>query len=72
MRIYDSIVKLIKELNPSILVIDSLLNAGLDACYSLNRKFVVNSPNSPIDIVRKDQPWLKGFWYYPMFASPPP
>jgi len=56
-------------LNPATVVIDSLLNAGFDACYSLNRKFVLNSPNIPTDVVRMQQPWLKGFWYYPAFGS---
>ena len=68
MRIYDSIVKVIEELNPGLVIVDSLLNAGLDACHSLNRKFVLNSPNCPIDVARTQQPWLKGFWYYPMFV----
>jgi len=71
MRIYDSIVKVIEELNPGLVIVDSLLNPGLDACHSLNRKFVLNSPNCPIDVARTQQPWLKGFWYYPMFVFTP-
>ena len=70
MRICDSIKRVIEELNPGIVVVDSLLNAGFDACYSLNRRFVVSSPNTPMDVARAHQPWLKGFWYYPTFVLP--
>ena len=71
MRIYKSIKKVIQELNPGVVVIDLLLNAGIDACYSLNREFVVSSPNNPLDLSRDRQPWLKGFWYYPTYDLPP-
>ena len=67
-RLCDSIRRIIEDLNPGIVVIDALLNAGFDACYSLNRRFVISSPNTPMDIARAHQPWLKGFWYYPTFV----
>jgi hypothetical protein len=70
MRIYDSIVKLIEELDPSIVVVDGLLSAGLDACHSLNRKLVVSTPTPPADLAKEHQPWLKGLWYYPAFVVP--
>ena len=70
MRLCDSIKRVIEELNPDIVVVDSLMDAGFDACYSLNRRFVVSSPNTPMDLVRGHQPWLKGFWYYPLFVLP--
>lgn len=66
MRIYDSVVKVIEELNPALVVVDNLLNAGVDACHSLNQKFVLNSPNCATDVARTHQPWLKGFWRYPI------
>ena len=70
MQIYHSIRRVIEELDPSLVVVDMLLNAGFDACYSLNREFVMSSPNNALDIARKDQPWLKGFWRYPLFVLP--
>lgn len=70
MRIYNSIVKVIEKLNPSIVVVDDYFNPGFDACYSMNRKFVMSSPNTPLDVSRAQQPWFKGFWYYPMFVFP--
>ena len=70
MPICNSIKQMIEGVNPNIIVVDNLLNAGFDACYSLNRKFVISSPNTPMDLARAHQPWLKGFWYYPMFVLP--
>ena len=69
-RICDSIKKIIEGINPDIVVVDRLLGAGFDACYSLNRKFVMSSPNTPMDVERLHLPWLKGLWYYPMFVPP--
>ena len=71
MRIYQSIMELIKELNPGVVAVDNFFNPGLDACLTANRKFVMTSPNTPLDITRVRQPWLKGFWYYPMFVLLP-
>ena len=68
LQIFDSVKKVIEGLNPSIVVVDSLFNPGLDVCYSLNRRFVLNSPNTLLDVARTHQPWLKGFWYYPLFV----
>ena len=68
MQIFDSIKTIIEGVNPDIVVIDYFLNPAVDACYSLNREFVINTPNTPLDVVKVDQPWLKGFWYYPMFV----
>lgn len=69
MRIYESAKKVIEELNPGVIVVDPMLNPGIDACYSLNRDFIISSPNTPLDLARAHQPWLKGFWYYPTFGT---
>ena len=71
MRIFQSTVKLIEELNPTLVVVEGCFSPGFDACYSTNRMFVMCSPNAPLDITRVHQPWLKGFWYYPLFVSLP-
>ena len=64
----DSIKRAIEELDPAVIVVDVLLGPGFDACYYLNREFVASSPNALLDLVRNDQPWLKGSWHYPKFA----
>lgn len=65
MRVYESCKAVIEKVHPDLVILDSIFNPGLDACYVLNQKFVLNSPNTPLDITRTLQPWLKGFWYYP-------
>jgi len=72
MRIYNGVVKLIEELNPSLIIVECLLNPAFDACHSMNRKFVMSSPNTPLDVARGQQPRLKGLWHYPMFVFPIP
>lgn len=69
MRICDSIKKIITGLNPDVVVVDFFLNAGFDACYSLNREFVLSSPNTILDVARGQQPWMGWLWRYPMFGT---
>ena len=69
-RICDSIKKIIEGINPDIVVVDSLFNPGFDACYSLNCRFVMSTPNTPMVIERFHLPWLKGLWHYPTFVLP--
>ena len=64
-RIYESCKKVIEEIQPDVIVLDGIFNPGLDACFVLDKKFVLNSPNTPLDVTRFVQPWLKGLWYYP-------
>ena len=68
LRLCDNIKKIIEGVDPDTVVVDCLLNAGFDACISLNQKFVTSSPNTPMDLARESQPWLRGFWHYPMFV----
>ena len=68
MRIYHSIKRLIGTLDPRVVIIDFTLNPAFDACHTLNREYVMSSPMAPLDLARAHQPWLKGFWYYPMFV----
>ena len=72
MQIYYSTKNVIEELKPTLAVIDSLMGAAFEACFALNQTFVINSPNTLLDVTRLDQPWLKGFWYYPLFVFSSP
>ena len=70
MLLCDSITRVTEELNLGIVVISTPIDAGFDACYSLNQRFVMSSPLTLMALVRAHQPWLKGFWYYPLFTPP--
>jgi len=65
MRIYESCKKVIEEIQPDLVVLDLAFNPGVDACLTLDQKFVLSSPNTLLDVTRSCQPWLKGFWHYP-------
>lgn len=70
MRIYESCKKVIEEIQPDLAVVDAIFNPGFDACLMLDQKFVLSSPNAPLDTTRALQPWLKAFWYYPACVPP--
>lgn len=70
MRVYKSCKKVIEEIQPDLVILDAIFNPGLDACFTLGQKFVLNTPNALMDVTRVDQPWLKGFWYYPAYVHP--
>jgi len=70
MRIYESCKNVVEGVQPDLVVLDAIFNPGLDACIALDQKFVVNSPNTPLDVTRTLQPWLRGFWYYPGYVPP--
>lgn len=70
MRIYESCKKVIEEIQPDLVILDAVFNPGLDACFALDRKFVLNTSMALLDTTRVLQPWLKGFWYYPAYVSP--
>lgn len=65
MRVYESCKKVIEEIHPDLVIIDAIFSPGLDACFALNQKFMLSSPNAPLDATRGLQPWFKGLWYYP-------
>jgi hypothetical protein len=67
-QICDSIKGVIEELDPGVIVVDMLMTPGFDACYALNREFVMSTPNTLGDVAKQDQPWLKGYWHYPLLV----
>ena len=53
---YESCLKIIREVDPDILVIDPLMSQGLEVCNVLSRNCIVLSPNTFKDILAKQQP----------------
>ncbi|KAF8644276.1 hypothetical protein AX16_008578, partial [Volvariella volvacea WC 439] len=60
-----SIQDILDQVNPTAVVVESLLTGGIDVCKKLGKKYIVLSPNSPKDLVGIMQPALRGFWKYP-------
>src|SRR4051812_20833301 len=62
--IYDHCCKLIKGLDPAVVVLDPLFGAGSDACLTLKRRSVMVSPNTTKDHASTKQPGLAAVWRY--------
>ncbi|RCI11516.1 hypothetical protein L249_7712 [Ophiocordyceps polyrhachis-furcata BCC 54312] len=64
-RIVKSLIDIIRQLEPDVVVVNSLMTAGLTACYHLQVKFACLSPNSIKAFAGRSQPWLRTMWKHP-------
>ncbi|PYI11085.1 UDP-glucoronosyl and UDP-glucosyl transferase family protein [Aspergillus sclerotiicarbonarius CBS 121057] len=67
LRAYESIVAIIKKIQPAIITVDPLFGQAVDACRTLGREFIILSPNTFRDHVF--QPWLATLWKFPFTGS---
>ena len=67
LAMYEQVKQVITELNPAIVVLDSLLRPGIDAVRDQNRLHAFVTPNTLVDNFSGDQPW-KMLWKYPWYA----
>lgn len=63
-NIYVKMIDIIEEVDPAVVVLDTMLAPAFDAMRKTNRRHVILSPNQAAQVSFK-QPWLKGFWKYP-------
>ncbi|KAL5051589.1 hypothetical protein BDW71DRAFT_202752 [Aspergillus fruticulosus] len=66
-EVYRRCIEIIKEVQPSIVVIEPLLAQAIDACRKLGRKYAILSPNTAKDHVV--QPMLGNLWKFPVLCS---
>jgi len=64
-RLVQEIEQIINALDADAVVIDILFSPAVDACRLSGRRYILNSPNQSLDLVRLSQPNLRGIWYYP-------
>ncbi|KAL6922729.1 hypothetical protein FSHL1_000003 [Fusarium sambucinum] len=67
--IYEEVVSLIDEIDPAVVVIDTLFRPGLDATRDKNRQHAFITPNQAIDNFLGEQPYGSMFWKYPSMSS---
>ncbi|CAG7561845.1 unnamed protein product [Fusarium equiseti] len=67
--IYEEISTFIDEIDPAVVVIDTLFRPGLDITRDKNRQHVVITPNQAVDNFLGDQPYGSMFWKYPSMSS---
>ena len=63
--LYEAVRDVIEEVDPALVVLDSMVRQGTDAVRMLNRSAVVMSPNGMTEVATAWQPWLKMLWKYP-------
>ncbi|KAI5459311.1 glycosyltransferase family 1 protein [Mariannaea sp. PMI_226] len=68
-QVFSSIVEIIKTVNANIVVVSSIMTAGLTACYHLGIRFACLSPNSIREFAAPLQPHGASLWKYPALFS---
>jgi hypothetical protein len=63
--LYNEIVELLNELDPAVVVVDTLFRPALDAVRGQNRQHMFITPNTNVDNFLGDQPYGSMFWKYP-------
>lgn len=69
LKLVDASEAIIQEVDPAIVVLDSMFCAGIDAARKSNRLTAVVSPNMASDTFVDRQPWGQMFWRYPVYGS---
>ncbi|KAL7951336.1 hypothetical protein V8C42DRAFT_303788 [Trichoderma barbatum] len=69
LSLYQQTVDIIQEVDPAVVVLDSLLRPSIDAAVNLNRARAYITPNSLADHLSALQPRGAHFWKYPAIAS---
>jgi len=65
-RVVNSCKDIINTVDAGIIIVDSFFNAACEACWSLNKRYIVNCPMAPLDVARGLQPIWKSLLYYPV------
>ena len=66
MEIYHDILRVIEEVNPGLVVVDSMFRPAHDAVEQLGRKYVIFAPNNIKDFAVSSQPNLGTVLAYPL------
>ncbi|KAL2140396.1 hypothetical protein VTI28DRAFT_3852 [Corynascus sepedonium] len=68
-EIYESFVRVVDDVQPDIVVVDSLFSPVLTACHHLKLKYIILSPNTLKDFAAAVQPRAAVLWKFPMMGS---
>lgn len=66
LEIYQYIRGIVDEVNPAVVVLDTLFGPAMDAAREGNRLHAFITPNTLVDNFAGDQPRLGFFWKYPV------
>jgi hypothetical protein len=66
LRLYAAAASIIKDIDPTLVVLDPVFVPGIEACRHLEIKYVILSPNAMKDVLAQQQPRGAMFWKYPV------
>lgn len=66
LEVYHNFMRVVEEVQPDMIVVDSLFAPALTACRHRNLKHVVLSPNTLKDFSAALQPWGAMLWKFPV------
>ncbi|SPQ23085.1 03f8b00b-9304-4255-8b5f-6a0b5eeade64 [Thermothielavioides terrestris] len=69
LKICQSLSRVVDEVQPDIIAVDSLFSPGLTVCRHRRLKYLVFSPNTLKDFSAVSQPWGGVFWKLPAMGS---
>ncbi|KAI0000585.1 hypothetical protein F4779DRAFT_147380 [Xylariaceae sp. FL0662B] len=69
LSMYEQVKQILTEVDPAVVVLDTLLRPALDATRDQNRLHAFITPNTLIDNFPADQPWAAMLWKYPCPGS---
>ncbi|VUC22991.1 unnamed protein product [Clonostachys rosea] len=69
MVIYNEIGAIIDEIDPAVVVLDTMMRPALDSTRDKNRVHAFVTPNTLVDNFLGDQPYGSMFWKYPAMTS---
>ncbi|KAI8630105.1 hypothetical protein F5Y19DRAFT_484015 [Xylariaceae sp. FL1651] len=69
LAIYEQIATIIDDVNPAIVVLDTLFRPAIDATRDKNRLHAIISPNTLIENFPTQQPGGQFLWKYPAMGS---
>ncbi|KAI1498562.1 hypothetical protein F5X99DRAFT_420535 [Biscogniauxia marginata] len=67
--LYQRLIDIIDQVDPAIVVLDTVFRPGIDATRERNRLHAFISPNTLVDNFVMEQPRGSMFWKYPLAAS---
>ncbi|KAH6838613.1 hypothetical protein B0I37DRAFT_387381 [Chaetomium sp. MPI-CAGE-AT-0009] len=68
-QVYKSFERIVDEIQPDLIVVDSLFGPVTTACNHLNLKHIILSPNTLKDFAAALQPRGAMFWKFPVMGS---
>lgn len=68
--IFEELSQIIREVDPSVVLIDPIFAPAFDAARAQNRRHAVLSPNALVNtFVTEMQPYASTLWKYPAMGS---